>query len=245
MRQMLTTVILTTHASNSKLLLAQSHPGNLPAVLVDIHVSHPAGALRHPAEDRSGAPRGGAWGAPRMTWRGWSGSSDRRPGRTRRIGLPLGGDSDREGRASLSNRCSRVAKGIAFDFAEKNISHCKNQDNKSVRMAAKDYSPWEEQRRSYDDLQNCTEEEAAEAVSHLLPEEVKGELSELCVWADQIRHWYKYRWTSSLHFIFTPDNKCSFDYARDFVSSHPMFDYDLMFCIWVLQLDVLDFDTIP
>ncbi|KAF7832934.1 elongation factor 1-delta-like [Senna tora] len=32
-----------------------------------------------------------------------------------------------------------IAKGIAFDFAEKNISHCKNQDNKSVRMAAKDY----------------------------------------------------------------------------------------------------------
>ncbi|KAF7803530.1 endonuclease 1-like [Senna tora] len=63
--------------------------------------------------------------------------------------------------------------------------------------------------------QSLLEEEAAKTVSHLLPEEVKGELSELCVWADQVRHWYKYRWTSSLHFIDTPDNKCSFDYARD------------------------------
>nr|XP_043626609.1 endonuclease 1 isoform X2 [Erigeron canadensis] len=57
--------------------------------------------------------------------------------------------------------------------------------------------------------------EAAHAVQMLLPDYVNGNLSALCVWPDQIRHWYRYRWTSPLHFIDTPDNACSFDYSRD------------------------------
>nr|WGJ83495.1 endonuclease 1 [Lilium hybrid cultivar] len=57
--------------------------------------------------------------------------------------------------------------------------------------------------------------EAAEAVKNLLPHEAEGDLSSLCVWPDQVRHWYKYRWTSPLHFIDTPDEACSFDYTRD------------------------------
>ncbi|CAJ2648717.1 unnamed protein product [Trifolium pratense] len=57
--------------------------------------------------------------------------------------------------------------------------------------------------------------EASEAVKHLLPPNVNGNLSALCVWPDQIRHWYKYRWTSPLHFIDTPDDKCGFQYSRD------------------------------
>ncbi|RWR84458.1 S1/P1 nuclease [Cinnamomum micranthum f. kanehirae] len=61
---------------------------------------------------------------------------------------------------------------------------------------------------------------AAEAVHNLLPEYVKGDLSALCTWPDQIRHWYKYRWTSSLHFIDTPDNACTFDYSRDCHDPH-------------------------
>lgn len=63
--------------------------------------------------------------------------------------------------------------------------------------------------------QDLLEPEAAEAVRNLLPHHADGDLSALCTWPDQIRHWYKYRWTSSLHFIDTPDNACSFDYARD------------------------------
>ncbi|KAI9121692.1 hypothetical protein K1719_008725 [Acacia pycnantha] len=68
--------------------------------------------------------------------------------------------------------------------------------------------------------QSLLEAEAEEAVKNLLPDYVKGDLSALCVWPDQIRHWYKYRWTSPLHFIDTPDNDCSFDYSRDCHDSH-------------------------
>ncbi|KAL5579337.1 hypothetical protein UlMin_011779 [Ulmus minor] len=63
--------------------------------------------------------------------------------------------------------------------------------------------------------QSLLETEAAEAVQNLLPPNVNGDLSALCIWPDQIRHWYRYRWTSPLHFIDTPDDECSFDYARD------------------------------
>ncbi|KAJ3693665.1 hypothetical protein LUZ60_009145 [Juncus effusus] len=63
--------------------------------------------------------------------------------------------------------------------------------------------------------QDLLEPEADEAVRNLLPDYAQGDLSSLCVWADQIRHWYKYRWTSPLHFIDTPDQSCSFLYSRD------------------------------
>lgn len=59
--------------------------------------------------------------------------------------------------------------------------------------------------------------EAAHAVENLLPHNLKGDLSALCIWPDQIRHWYRYRWTSPLHFIDTPDKACTFDYSRDCV----------------------------
>ncbi|KAJ6725068.1 ENDONUCLEASE 4 [Salix viminalis] len=65
--------------------------------------------------------------------------------------------------------------------------------------------------------QNLLGPEAANAVENLLPQNLNGDLSALCVWPDQIRHWYRYRWTSPLHFIDTPDNACTFDYSRDCV----------------------------
>ncbi|GMN50887.1 hypothetical protein TIFTF001_020050 [Ficus carica] len=68
--------------------------------------------------------------------------------------------------------------------------------------------------------QALLEPEAAEAVENLLPPYVRGDLSALCVWPDQIRHWYRYRWTSPLHFIDTPDDACSFDYSRDCHDPH-------------------------
>ena len=65
-------------------------------------------------------------------------------------------------------------------------------------------------------VQDLLEPEAAHAVKMLLPDYANGNLSSLCVWPDQIRHWYKYRWTSSLHFIDTPDQACSFDYQSKY-----------------------------
>jgi len=62
-------------------------------------------------------------------------------------------------------------------------------------------------------LQDLLEPDAAHAVRNLLPDDVGGDLSALCVWPDQVRHWYKYKWTGPLHFIDTPDKACSFDYS--------------------------------
>ncbi|KAJ4976219.1 hypothetical protein NE237_001325 [Protea cynaroides] len=68
--------------------------------------------------------------------------------------------------------------------------------------------------------QSLLDPAASEVVRHLLPEYVDGDLSALCTWPDQIRHWYKYRWSSPLHFIDTPDDACSFNYARDCHDPH-------------------------
>ncbi|KAM6585032.1 hypothetical protein CsatB_012034 [Cannabis sativa] len=68
--------------------------------------------------------------------------------------------------------------------------------------------------------QALLDSEADEAVRNLLPDYVNGDLSALCVWPDQIRHWYRYRWSSPLHFIDTPDQACSFDYSRDCHDQH-------------------------
>ncbi|CAK9176807.1 unnamed protein product [Ilex paraguariensis] len=72
--------------------------------------------------------------------------------------------------------------------------------------------------------QNLLEPEASHAVQMLLPDYVGGDLSALCVWPDQVRHWYRYRWTSPLHFIDTPDEACSFDYERDCHDPHGVKD---------------------
>ncbi|KAE8664511.1 Endonuclease 1 [Hibiscus syriacus] len=57
--------------------------------------------------------------------------------------------------------------------------------------------------------QGLLEPEAAAAVANLLSDYANGDLSSLCVWADQIQKWYRYRWTSPLHFIDTPAGACS------------------------------------
>ncbi|XP_047940512.1 endonuclease 1-like isoform X4 [Salvia hispanica] len=63
--------------------------------------------------------------------------------------------------------------------------------------------------------QDLLEPEAHHAVQMLLPDYVNGDLSALCVWPDQVRHWYRYRWTSPLHFIDTPDRACNFKYQNN------------------------------
>ncbi|KAK4399957.1 Endonuclease 2 [Sesamum angolense] len=54
---------------------------------------------------------------------------------------------------------------------------------------------------------------AAEAVKKLLPASAHDDLGRLCPWADRIK--FRYRWSSDLHFVNTPDDVCSYNYTRD------------------------------
>lgn len=58
-------------------------------------------------------------------------------------------------------------------------------------------------------------EEAMTSVKMLLPDYANGDFASLCSWPDEIRHYYKWRWTSPLHYIDTPDFKCNYEYSRD------------------------------
>ncbi|URE29817.1 S1/P1 Nuclease [Musa troglodytarum] len=63
--------------------------------------------------------------------------------------------------------------------------------------------------------QELFQPEAAEAVKNLLQDSVNGDLSALCSWPDEVRHLPHYQRMSSLHFVNTPDEACTFDYSRD------------------------------
>ncbi|KAK4423559.1 Endonuclease 2 [Sesamum alatum] len=54
---------------------------------------------------------------------------------------------------------------------------------------------------------------AAEAVRKLLPASAHDDLGQLCPWPDRIK--FRYRWSSDLHFVNTPDDVCSYNYTRD------------------------------
>ncbi|XP_022968126.1 endonuclease 2 [Cucurbita maxima] len=54
---------------------------------------------------------------------------------------------------------------------------------------------------------------AADAVQRLLPEYANGELANVCIWADRIK--FRYRWSSALHYVNTPESLCTYQYARD------------------------------
>jgi hypothetical protein len=85
-------------------------------------------------------------------------------------------------------------------------------------------------------LQGLLEPDAAHAVKNLLPHEVDGDLSALCVWPDQVRHWYRYRWTSPLHFIDTPDKACSFVYSSRLIHTHFFFTKTkILLCVSVFS----------
>ncbi|URE46912.1 hypothetical protein MUK42_25187 [Musa troglodytarum] len=56
-------------------------------------------------------------------------------------------------------------------------------------------------------------ESAAAAVEDLLPNYAKNNLSSLCTWADRVK--FRYRWSSPLHYIDTPDGLCTYDYDRE------------------------------
>lgn len=65
--------------------------------------------------------------------------------------------------------------------------------------------------------QGLLSEEASSMVKMLLPESANGDLASLCSWPDEIKHRHDWRWTSPLHYIDTPDFKCSYDYCRKFL----------------------------
>ncbi|CAN0852880.1 Endonuclease 4 [Linum grandiflorum] len=56
-------------------------------------------------------------------------------------------------------------------------------------------------------------EDAAAAVNELLPEYAEGDLASLCSWADNIK--WRYRWSSALHYVDTPDFLCNYEFSRD------------------------------
>lgn len=66
-------------------------------------------------------------------------------------------------------------------------------------------------------------EDAADAVKALLPEHANGELASVCSWADEIRHYHNWRWSSPLHYIDTPDFKCNYEYC----STHRLFSWNI------------------
>lgn len=52
---------------------------------------------------------------------------------------------------------------------------------------------------------------ATDAVNDLLPSYASNNLSSLCSWADRVK--FRYRWSSALHYIDTPDNLCNYNYG--------------------------------
>ncbi|XP_021295222.1 endonuclease 4-like isoform X1 [Herrania umbratica] len=58
-------------------------------------------------------------------------------------------------------------------------------------------------------------EDALATVKELLPDSAKGELASVCSWPDDIKWYYNWHWSSSLHYVDTPDFKCNYKYWRD------------------------------
>ncbi|XWS34977.1 hypothetical protein CRYUN_Cryun21dG0084100 [Craigia yunnanensis] len=60
--------------------------------------------------------------------------------------------------------------------------------------------------------QSRLNEAAADALKELLPKSAEDDLGSVCSWADQVK--FRYRWSSALHFLNTPDT-CTYQYKRD------------------------------
>lgn len=63
-------------------------------------------------------------------------------------------------------------------------------------------------------FQEYLTEDALAAVKALLPDQAEGDLSNVCFWADEVRHHYHYRWSAPLHYVDTPDFLCNYKYCR-------------------------------
>ena len=67
--------------------------------------------------------------------------------------------------------------------------------------------------------QGYFEEETVAAVKKLLPESSQGggDLASFCSWPDEIKHLSQWQWTSSLHYVNTPEYRCNYQYCRGFI----------------------------
>ncbi|CAN8231115.1 unnamed protein product [Cochlearia groenlandica] len=59
------------------------------------------------------------------------------------------------------------------------------------------------------------EDDTIAAMKKLLPESAQGDLASVCSWPDEIKYLSQWQWTSSLHYINTPDYRCNYEYCRD------------------------------
>ncbi|MFQ6661188.1 hypothetical protein Gotur_029417 [Gossypium turneri] len=57
--------------------------------------------------------------------------------------------------------------------------------------------------------------DAMATVKELLPDYANGELASVCSWPDDIKWYYRWYWTSPLHYVDTPSFKCNYKYGRD------------------------------
>ncbi|KAK5803274.1 endonuclease 4-like [Gossypium arboreum] len=57
--------------------------------------------------------------------------------------------------------------------------------------------------------------DATATVKELLPDYANGELASVCSWPDDIKWYYRWYWTSPLHYVDTPSFKCNYKYGRD------------------------------
>ncbi|CAH2078355.1 unnamed protein product [Thlaspi arvense] len=64
------------------------------------------------------------------------------------------------------------------------------------------------------------EEETVAAVKKLLPETAEGDLASVCSWPDEIKRFSEWQWTSSMHYINTPEYRCNYEYCRDCHDTH-------------------------
>lgn len=65
-------------------------------------------------------------------------------------------------------------------------------------------------------FQGYLSEDALTKVKALLPDRAEGDLAAVCSWADEIKHNYRWRWSSPLHYVDTPDFRCNYKYRSKF-----------------------------
>jgi hypothetical protein len=73
------------------------------------------------------------------------------------------------------------------------------------------------------------EDDTIAAVKKLLPESVDGGgLADFCSWPDEIKKLSQWQWTSTLHYVNTPEYRCNYEYCRGL--SFPPASYMFLFC---------------
>ncbi|KAA3455633.1 endonuclease 4-like isoform X2 [Gossypium australe] len=60
--------------------------------------------------------------------------------------------------------------------------------------------------------------DAMATVKELLPDYANGELASVCSWPDDIKWYYRWYWTSPLHYVDTPSFKCNYKYGPHYMA---------------------------